>query len=152
MLGWLTVQTLFFGFGCQKPVPPPTDFLRTFNLGQVVEHMEIPEFRAVSGGGSASTAIAETTCYRRDSSIIYRIEEQSGKEFDKDHFLAKLKAEIAERIKQVGMRSDELESTSDSFGFNYSTATNDGWIGIIGVRLEGDEYKLWCMIREHAGP
>lgn len=142
---------VFFGFACQKPVPPPTDFFRNFNLGELVDQMKIPEFRSLSGGSSASTAIAETTGYRRDSSINYRIEEQSGKRFDKDQFLAKLKAEVAERIKQAGIRPDELESTSDRFGFNYSTGTNNGWIGIIGVRLEGDEYKLWCMIRENAG-
>lgn len=135
---------------CQRQAKPSTDFFRDFNLGGIVEQMNASEFRPTVGGSGTSTSIGESTKYRRDFGLEYRIEDQFGKRFDEEKFLGELKDEVAKIIKKTGVHEEGFGSSRDSFYFNYSKDKNNGWIEIIAARLDGNKYKVWCMIRENA--
>jgi hypothetical protein len=80
----------------------------------------------------------------------YSIYEENAERFDTSGFLNNLKSQIAVEINAPGFHTDGTGSGNDSFYFNYSGVDKKGSIEVIGARLEGNRYKLWCVMRESA--
>ena len=140
-----------FLFACQQPGKPETAFFRDFNLGATVKQMNVAQLQPKSGGSGATTAIGETTERRRDFDLEYLLEEGNGKLFDESVFLSELKSEVAEQLSNAHVRANGGGTDNDGFYFNYSTDENRGSIEVIGARVQGNKYKLWCVVRESAG-
>ncbi len=147
----VVVGFALFLCSCRHSEKPETVLFRDFNLGATVEKMNVAQLQPKSGGGSATSAIGETTERRRDFDLGYLLEEGNGKLFDESVFLSELKSEVAEQISNAHVRANGAGTDNDGFYFNYSTGENRGSIEVIGARVEGNKYKLWCVVRESAG-
>jgi hypothetical protein len=147
----VVICSALFLFACQHSEKPGTAFFQNFNLGATVQQMNVAQLQPKTGGGGATTAIGETTEYRRNFELEYLFNEVNNEQFDEFVFLNKLKSEVAEQISDASIRANGTGSSNDGFYFNYSTDENRGSVEVIGARVEGDKYKLWCVVRESAG-
>lgn len=129
-----------------------SDFYRDFNLEIVIRKMNVPELQPSGSLGSSGESTGATTDYRRNFSLTYEIKEQDGKKFDEEKFFSELKSEIAKKIGETGIRNISTGSNDSNFYFSYSEDKNKGWLEVVGARLEGNRYKLWCLMREEARP
>lgn len=142
--------TLFL-FACQHSKKPETAFFQNFSLSVTVEQMNVTQLQAKTGSSGSSAAMGETTKYRRNFEIEYLLDERNGEQFDESLFLNKLKVEVAKQIRDDGVRIDDTDSSKDGFYFSYLTDENSGSVQVIGARVAGNKYKLWCIVRESAG-
>lgn len=137
---------------CQNSEKPETAVFRDFNLGATVEQMNVAQLQPKTGGGnSVSTGIGETPERRRSFELEYLTDEHSSEPFNEALFLKELQTQIAEQISDAGVRANLAVRSGDSFYIDYSTKENRGSIEIIGARVEGNKYKLWCIMRESSG-
>ena len=98
-----------------------------------------------------STSIGEVTERRRDFNLEYLLDEQNNERFNEATFLANLKVQVAQKINDAGLRTNGSGSSNDSFNFTYSKDDNKGSVDVIGAKVEGNKYKLWCVIHESDG-
>ena len=136
---------------CKHSEKPETAFFQDFNLGATVEQMKTVQLQPKTGGGGATSTIGETTERRRSFDLEYLLDERNGETFNEVVFLNQLKSKIASQISNAGIRANGAGSSNDSFYFNYLTDENRGSIEVIGARVDGNKYKLWCVVRESAG-
>ncbi len=147
---YLIIAGIAFLCSCQnQPEAAATEFYRDFNLGALVKQMNLPEHQLRESTLGASNSVSGTD-YRRIFVLIYEIEEQNGKRFDEEKFFNELKNEIAEKMNENGVRTAGAGYSDAIFFFNYSKDKNKGWLEVVGARLEGNKYKLWCVMREEA--
>lgn len=147
---YLIIAGIAFLCSCQnQPEASATDFYRDFNLGSLVEKMNLPKHQLRGSTVSAGSSVSGTD-YRRNFILIYEIEEQNGERFDEEEFFNELKNEIAEKMDETGVRTGGAGYSDAIFYFNYSKDKNKGWVEVIGARLDGNRYKLWCVMREEA--
>ena len=146
----LAVAGLVLG-GCswQKQPGPATTLFRDFSLGSVVERMNVPELKPMSGGGGYSESLGEPVRRRRDFNLVFQIEEREGAKFDEAKFIGRLKGEIENMMGEAGVRENGGGSTNDRFHFDYSGEEHEGSLEVIGARADGNQYKLWGVIREN---
>lgn len=148
---YLIIAGIMFLCSCQnQPEASVTDFYRDFNLGSIVKKMNLPEHQLRESTGSAGETISRAIDHRRNFILTYEIEEQDGKRFDEEKFFNELKNEIAKRMDEIGVQTAGEGYSDAIFYFNYSKDKNKGWLEVVGTRLEGNRYKLWCVIREEA--
>jgi hypothetical protein len=136
---------------CQNSEKPETAVFRDFNLGTTVEQMNVAQLQPKTGRDSLPIAINSKTERRRDFKIEYLIDEQSSEPFNETVFLDELENHIAKQISDSGVRTNLAIRIGDSVYLNYSTKENKGSFDVIGARIEGNKYKLWCIVRETAG-
>ena len=136
---------------CKHSEKIETAFFENFNLGVTVKQMNVAQLQPQTGGNGATTSVGETTERRRSFELEYLLDERSSEPFDETVFLNELKSEIAKKINDAGVRANGAGSSNDSFYFDYSTDGNTGSVEVIGARVEGNKYKLWCVMRESAG-
>jgi len=147
----IVLSCALFLCACQNFEEPETVVFRDFNLGATVEQMNIAQLQSKTGGNSLPTAITFKTERLRSFKIEYLIDEQSSEPFNETLFLDELKTQIAEQISDASVRTDFVVRVGDIFYINYSTKENRGSFEVIGARVEGNKYKLWCIVRESAG-
>ena len=136
----------------QPEAKSASSFYRDFNLEIVVKKMNVPELRQSESSGSSGQSNDATTGYRRNSSLVYEINDQDGKKFDEEKFFSDLKSEIAKKIGETDIRNISTGSNDRNFYFSYTDDRNKGWMEVVGARVEGNRYRLWCLMREEAGP
>jgi len=112
--------------------------------------MNVTELKPVSGGGGGSESSGEKTRRRRGLHLTYQIEEREGRKFDEENFISQMKGEVEKVIREYGVRVNVGGSGNDSFHFNYSKEGHEGWLEVVGARVEGDRLKLWGVLREDA--
>ena len=134
----------------QPKTETATDFYQEFNLGEIVEKINAPQLQSSGGGGGSTTSGGETTEYRRHFSFTYHLKEQDSERFDEKNFLNELNFEIEKKMNEAGIRVNSKGSGDSIFYFAYSKDQNKGWLEVVGARLEGNRYKLWCVMREDA--
>src|SRR4028118_1132356 len=142
---------VLFLCACQHSEKTETAFFLDFNLGETVKQMNVAQLGSSLSNGGVSTSIGETTERRHNFNVEYLLDRQNGAPFDEAIFFNRLQFEIAGQISKAGARANGSGSSGDSFYFNYSTGENRGSIDVIGARVEGNKYKLWCVVRESAG-
>jgi hypothetical protein len=147
----IVAGSALFLCACQASVKTETAFFRDFNLGATVEQMKVAQLRPTLGSSSGGTAFGETTEREHVFNLEYLLDRQNGAPFDEAIFLNRLQYEIAGQISKAGARANGSGSSGDIFYFNYSAGENRGSIDVIGARVEGNKYKLWCVVRESAG-
>lgn len=123
-----------------------TEMFRDFSLGKLVERVSPPELKGVSGssGSSSSPGISR----RKDFSLTYEIEEGGAAKFDEVGFITKLRAEAERAADDAGVRRGGGGLSGDAFNLNYSAEAHEGWVDVVGTRMEGSRYKVWGVIRE----
>lgn len=136
---------------CQNSEKSETAVFRDFDLGATVEQMNVAQLQPETGGDSLPTVINFKTEGLRSFEIEYLLDEQSSEPFNEAVFLDELKTQIAEQISEAGVRTNFAVRVGGSFYLNYSTEENRGSFEVIGARVEGNKYKLWCIVRERAG-
>jgi len=135
--------------GCfRKPPQPETALFRDFSLASVVEGMKVPELQSLSGGGGGSESLGDIVRRRRDSHATYKITEREGK-FDETRFISQLKREVDKVIGASGVRLDGSGSDNDNFHLDYSDQGHTGSLEVFGTRTEGNQFKLWSVMREN---
>ena len=148
---YLVIAGIIFFCSCRNQSEAlATDFYRNFNLGEIVEKINAPQLQSSGGGGGSTTSSGETTEQRRHFSITYHLKEQDSERFDEKKFLNELKFEIENKMNEAGIRVNSKGSGDSIFYFTYSKDQNEGWLEVVGARLEGNKYKLWCVMREDA--
>lgn len=147
----VVISVALFMCSCQHQEKPESVFFRDFSLGATVEEINLGQLQPEEGGGSVSTSVGETTERRRDFNLEYLIDKQNSRRFNEGIFLDNLKVQIAKKIGENDVRVSSAGSNNDGFHFDYSNDENKGSIEVIGAKVEGNKYKLWCVIRESAG-
>lgn len=135
---------------CQNSEKPKTAVFLDFNLGSTVEQMNVAQLQAQTGRDSLPTVINFKTEGLRSFEIEYLLDEQSSEPFNEAVFLDELKTQIAEQISDSGVANFAVR-VGGSLYLIYSTKENRGSFDVIGARVEGNKYKLWCIVRERAG-
>jgi hypothetical protein len=147
----VVVGFALFLSSCQHSREPETVLFRDFNLGATVEKMNLAQLQPQTNGNGASILVGETTERRRDFNLEYLLVEENEERFDETNFLNNLKDRVAQEINASRLQTNGAGSSNDGFYFNYSKDENKGSIEVIGARVEGNKYKLWCIMRESAG-
>ncbi len=139
-----------FLLACQHSEKPETVVFRDFNLGAAVEQMNVAQLKPITGGNSEPIVINFQPERRRIYELEYLLDEQNSELFDEAFFLEELKNQIAEQISDAGVRMNLAVRVGGYFYINHSTKENKGSFEVIGARVEGNKYKLWCIVRESA--
>jgi len=145
----LTMTVLMFSGCFQKPPQPETALFHDFSLETIVSGMKTPELQSVSTGFGKTEALGEIVRRRRDQFGIYKIAEREGSKFDDIRFLSQLRAEVVKIVTSSGMRIDGSGSANDNFHLDYSGPGHTGSLEVFGTRTEGNQFKLWSVIREN---
>ena len=142
---------LFLLPGCsgRKQSETPTALFQGFSLPSVVERMNVPELESMSGDYGGSESLGETVRRRRDFNLTYRVKDVEGEKFDGAKFVGQLKGEVEKVMREFDVRINGSGSANDSFSFDYSEGEHRGWVEVVGARVEGDQFKLWGVIREN---
>ena len=125
-----------------------SSFYSNFSLNKTVKQLNVPELKSSAGNSGDGKSFGEIVKYRRDFDLEYKIEEYGNKKFDEKFFLDQLRLQISEELANSGTYTQSVGFSSNSFHFDYSKDDNKGWIEVAGARLEGNRYRLWCVIRE----
>lgn len=146
-----SVVVLFWLSGCSsgKQSEQPTDVFSDFSLPSVVERMRVGELEPMDVGSGGSESLGEPIRRRRDFNLTYRIKEGEGARFDEVKFIARLRTEIERLMRDAAVRVEGSGSGNDSFNFDYSEGNHTGWVEVVGARVEGNQFKLWGVIREN---
>lgn len=136
--------------GCGSQNQPETAMYHGFSLASVVERMNVPELKPMSGDAGGSESPGEKTRRRRDFHLLYKVEESAGTRFDDSNFIILLKVEVERVMLESGVRLEGGGSYDDGFHFDYSKEGHEGWLEVVGARVEGDRLKLWGLLRENA--
>ena len=155
---WRNAMDKFFVFliilfvlvftSCKVEEKSSSILFQNFNLEELIKKISTTELKSLGGSGSNSTSNGKEGEYRRSFNLDYRIEEQNDKKFNESRFLGELKSEVAKKLGEAEMYINGVGAGDGSFYFNYSKGSNKGWIEVVGVRLEVDKYRLWCVVRE----
>jgi len=114
----------------------------------VIERMHIAELKFQSGSEGKSEAFGNPIRRRRNFDLIFLIDEKPGAKFDQAKFITQLDAEIVKLISASGLRMDGRSSSNDSFQLDYSQGEYRGSLDVACTRAEGNQLKLWAVIRE----
>ena len=136
----------FAGCSGRKSPDPETRLFREFSLAEAVGRVSPPELSGPSGSSGYSSSPGVSG--RKDFSLTYMIGEAGGAAFDEGGFIRKLKAEAERAADDAGVRRGGGGSSGDAFHIDYSDADHEGWIEVVGARVEGGRYKVWGVIRE----
>jgi len=137
---------------CQNIERSESEFYRDFNIGRTVGKMNVGQLRPKSSGQSVSTSITETTDRRRETNVEFSIDNTTHTTFDNRVFLEDLRASITAQLSNSEITSVSGGTAEESFYFNYAIDhTIQGSVEVIGTVVEGDRYKLWCIVRERVG-
>lgn len=134
--------------GCsrQELSEPETRFFRDFPFAEIVARVNATVLKPGSSdyGLSSSPGLR----HRRDFTYFYGIEDREGAKFDEIGFMMKLKVEAERAASAAGVQLDESGLSGNAFHFGYSNEEHEGWVEVVGTRMEGSQYKLWGVIRE----
>ena len=128
---------------------PSTVAYQSFSLQSIVERMNVPELESMSGDYGGSETREETVRRRRDFNLTYRIKEREGVKFDEFKFIKQLQAEVEKAIREYDVRIDGSGSSNDTFSIDYSQKEHRGWVDVVAARVEGNQFKLWGVMREN---
>jgi len=147
----LTIALVLFS-GCYraKPPMPETPFFRDFSLASVVEGMRIPELHPQQGGSGKSETFADPVRRRRNFDLTYSIDERNEARFDQQRFIKQLNVAVEKLVSDSGLRVDGRASSADNFQLDYSQSEYSGSLDISGTRAEGNQLRLYAVIREVA--
>lgn len=134
----------------QRKLRAESSFFCDFSLNKIVQQMQVPELKPHFGDSGEGKSFGKIIKCRRDFDLEYNIEENSNKKFDEKFFLDQLRMQISNKLANSGVYTQSAGFSGNSFHFDYSKADNKGWIEVVGARLEGNRYRLWCVIREQA--
>jgi putative VirB-like lipoprotein len=135
--------------GCSRQWEPSTVVYRSFSLQSIIERMNVPELESVSGDYGGAETKEDTVRRRREFTLIYRINEREGVRFDEGKFFHQLQAEVEKAIRESDVRIDGKGSSNDTFSLDYSEKDHRGWVDIVAARVEGNQFKLWGVMREN---
>lgn len=137
--------------GCFERGQPDaeTQFFRDFSLNKMVEQVAPPEIKGATGIEGFTPL---KTSRRKGFSYEYTIGGGEGVKFDEVDFIMKLKAETERAADDTGARRHGGGSNNgEAFYFNYSNGEHEGWVEVVGARMEGGRYKVWGVIIERTG-
>jgi hypothetical protein len=132
----------------QKPPAPETALFRDFSLASVVDGMKLPELQSISGGSGGSESLGSVVRRRRDFDLTYKITDHEGSRFDEDKFIDQLKDQTEMLVRAANARLDAGGSGKGSFHVDYSDPGHVGSLEVFGTRAEGNQLRLWGVIRE----
>jgi hypothetical protein len=138
---------------CSDAQVPAGRFFDAFSLDETIKRLNMPELQLASGGASFSSSPGDPTPYRKSVALEFRIEDRPGSRFDEQSFLQKLKTAIEQEARNSNVDLEEGGSVGgESFYVTYQDGGNQGALEVIGVRVENDRYKIWCIVRELSVP
>ena len=123
-----------------------TKFFRAFSLNNIVEQLHPPKLTGPSGNHSESSSPFHR---RKTFNFTYLIEEGEGTKFDEVGFIARLKAEAEKIADGAEVRTSSGGGSEGAFSLNYYDENHEGWVEVVGTRIEGNKYKLWCVLIEN---
>jgi hypothetical protein len=135
--------------GCSRQWEPSTIVYRSLSLGSIIERMKVPELESMSGDYGGTETKGDTVRRRRDFNLTYRINEREGVKFDEAKFIHQLQAEVEKAIREFDVHIDGNGSSNDTFSIDYSEKGHRGWVDIVTARVEGNQFKLWGVMREN---
>lgn len=134
---YLIVVVSILVCSCQRQAKPETNFFRDFNLGGIVEKMNVPELKPKMGVGGIGTSNGEITERSGQHYLEYNIVEEAGERFNEAIFFDALKSEVEKRIYESGIPTHGGGSEFKSFYYTYTENGNRGSLAVVGARLEG---------------
>ncbi len=144
---YLIVAVTMLVSSCQRQAKPETNFLRDFNMGEIVKKMNVAGLKRKYSMGGTGTSNRKITERRSSYYLEYDIEEQVGERFDEAVFFDELKVEVEKRLKDSGIYTSGGGSSAKSFNHSYSKDGNRCRLDIVGARIEANKYMSWYVIR-----
>lgn len=134
--------------GClsRKRPDPETKMFHDFSLGEIVKRLPSAGLEGASGGSGYTSSPGANS--RKDFSLTYAIPGGAGTAFDEGDFIRQLKVETERAADEAGVHRSEVGLNGDAFHFSYSDEGHEGWVEVVGTRMEGGRYKVWGVIRE----
>lgn len=144
---WLLVAGVVLT-GClsRKRPEPETRMFHEFSLGEVVKRIPSAGLEGPSGGTGYTASPGSNA--RKDFSLTYTIADDADAAFDEGDFIRQLKVETERVADETGLHRDGGGLSGDAFHFHYSDEDHEGWVEVVGTRMEGGRYKVWGVIRE----
>jgi hypothetical protein len=140
---------IFCSLSCAT-IHSPSQFLNRFSLGETIKRMNLEEIDVSSVSALSTAAARNPSSHRRDFDVTIVIKEPKTESFDERHFLLKLKERIVQEARDSGVTVYGMGEGGDTFHVDYQNKKHQGGIEVIGVRMEKDKYRVWCIIRELA--
>lgn len=148
LLNLVVVGCALFLLACQNSGKSETAVFRDFNLDATVKQMNVVQLQPGTDETSEPIIINFPPERRRIFKLDYQLAEQISEPFNETLFLDELKNQIAEQIGDAGIRGSFGVRVEDSIYIDYLTKENRGSFEVIGARVEGNKYNLWCILRE----
>lgn len=127
----------------------PSKLLIGFSLNEIIKR--IPDAglkQPVDGAGGGSGGVgssAAISVYRRETTFTCQIQDSS---FSEVSFMKKLKAEVEKEVTNNGAEIEGGGEFDWNFDVEYSLGHINGMIDVVGMRGEGNTFKLICVMRE----
>jgi hypothetical protein len=138
---------------CSDPQYPSGRFFNAFSLDETIKRLNMPELKHSGASSSYTSSAGDPTPYRKAFALELRIEDQRGSRFDEKVFLQKLNTAIKQEAQNSNVNvTGGGEAVGESFHVNYQDGGNQGAVEVVGVRVENDRYKIWCVVRELGVP
>lgn len=136
--------------GCVRSTPPipESNFFRDFSMNSVIQKMGVPEISFRSGSQGRSEAFGDPIRRRKNFSLICKITESGGANFDEEKFVAALREEIRKLMDEAKLHKDGQNNSRNDFQLDYSLANLIGSVDVTANRGEGDQLNIWAVIRE----
>jgi hypothetical protein len=148
---WIICVTVLMPcfISCSK-MHPPSRFLNSFSLDETIKRMNLQGIAPSSASMSSSASAGDPSPYRHEFHLEMIIPQPVAGNFDEQDFLAKLQQQITQEAAASGVKVSGDGSSEGDFYIDYRDGEHNGGVEVIGVRTEGNEYEVWCIIRELA--
>jgi hypothetical protein len=137
--------------GCySNRIHPTSNFMSNFSIEKIIEEMKVSELQQVESPKTGTSVGGDPSEHRRYIEIRYVIKESPLNRFDEKRFLSELKERVEKKTSDLTDSTSGAGGGGDNFYLSYKNGSNFGSIDVIGSRVEGDRYKIWCIINELA--
>ena len=143
----LFVVTVIAIFGaCTAPTLSRSRFLAGFSPADVIKRSytqtDSQQQPSISTGETSSALGSHGVHHSYDSANL------SVSKSDEPQFLLRIKREIVQQIEKSGGKVVGEGSGESDYSIEYTDGKVSGWVDVVGMRGEGDSYRLTIIVTE----
>ena len=144
LLFGVTVIAIFGA--CSAPTLSRSRFLASFSPADVIKRSygqpDSQQQPSISTGETSSASGSHEVHHSYDSANL------SVSKSDEPQFLLRVKREIVQQIEKSGSKVVGEGSGESNYSIEYTDGKVGGWVDVVGMRGEGDSYRLVIIVTE----
>jgi len=144
LLFGVTVIAIFGA--CSAPTLSRSRFLASFSPADVIKRsygqLDSQQQPSISTGETSSASGSHEVHHSYDSANL------SVSKSDEPQFLLRVKREIVQQIEKSGSKVVGEGSGEGNYSIEYTDGKVGGWVDVVGMRGEGDSYRLVIIVTE----